>query len=161
MPGGSQCGQDFVVLPIGKKAVEYAHRRKLPILTEEFAEIAEISVADCFEMASLLCSAFKKGEFGHIELCFTSFVSMLSQVPEVFSMLPLTDLTDHEKSAEGKKIRNLIWYEPNEVEVFNAIVPEYLAGLIYGRCLRKRCQRAGRPPYRHGSRHQQCGGYDR
>ena len=125
-------GQDFVVLPIGKKAVEYAHRRKLPILTEEFAEIAEISVADCFEMASLLCSAFKKGEFGHIELCFTSFVSMLSQVPEVFSMLPLTDLTDHEKSAEGKKIRNLIWYEPNEVEVFNAIVPEYLAGLIYG-----------------------------
>lgn len=118
--------------PSEKKAVEYAHRRKLPILTEEFAEIAEISVADCFEMASLLCSAFKKGEFGHIELCFTSFVSMLSQVPEVFSMLPLTDLTDHEKSAEGKKIRNLIWYEPNEVEVFNAIVPEYLAGLIYG-----------------------------
>ena len=128
----ASAGQDFVVLPIGKKAVEYAHRRKLPILTEEFAEIAEISVADCFEMASLLCSAFKKGEFGHIELCFTSFVSMLSQVPEVFSMLPLTDLTDHEKSAEGKKIRNLIWYEPNEVEVFNAIVPEYLAGLIYG-----------------------------
>ena len=42
-------------------------------------------------MASLLCSAFKKGEFGHIELCFT-----------------------------------------NEVEVFNAIGPEYLAGLIYG-----------------------------
>ena len=31
-----------------------------------------------------------------------------------------------------KKIRNLIWYEPNEVEVFDAIVPEYLAGLIYG-----------------------------
>ena len=64
----ASAGQDFVVLPIGKKAVEYAHRRKLPILTEEFAEIAEISVADCFEMASLLCSAFKKGEFGHIEL---------------------------------------------------------------------------------------------
>ena len=120
--------------------MEYAHRRKLPILTEEFAEIAEISVADCFEMASLLCSAFKKGEFGHIELCFTSFVSMLSQVPEVFSMLPLTDLTDHEKSAEGKKIRNLIWYEPNEVEVFNAIV-WYLA-IPFTAVSRKHCQRA-------------------
>ena len=58
----ASAGQDFVVLPIGKKAVEYAHRRNLPILTEEFAEIAEISVADCFEMASLLCSAFKKGD---------------------------------------------------------------------------------------------------
>ena len=94
--------------PSEKRLWNTPTERKLPILTEEFAEIAEISVADCFEMASLLCSAFKKGEFGHIELCFTSFVSMLSQVPEVFSMLPLTDLTDHEKSAEGKKIRNLI-----------------------------------------------------
>ena len=128
----ASAGKDFVVLPIGKKAVEYAHRTKLPILTEEFAEIAEISVADSFEMSRILCSAFKNGEFSHIELCFTSFVSMLSQVPEVFSMLPLSDLTDDRKSPNEKKIRNLIWYEPNEVEVFDAIVPEYLAGLIYG-----------------------------
>ena len=47
-------------------------------------------------------------------------------------MLPLSDLTDDRKSPNEKKIRNLIWYEPNEVEVFDAIVPEYLAGLIYG-----------------------------
>ena len=33
----ASAGKDFVVLPIGKKAVEYAHRKKLPILTEEFA----------------------------------------------------------------------------------------------------------------------------
>ena len=61
-------------------------------------------------MSRILCSAFKNGEFGHIELCFTSFVSMLSQVPEVFSMLPLSDLTDDGKSPDEKKIRNLIWY---------------------------------------------------
>lgn len=32
----------------------------------------------------------------------------------------------------SEKIRNLILYEPNGVEVFEAIVPEYLGGLIYG-----------------------------
>ena len=124
--------QDFLVLPIGKKAVEYSKRNGFACVTESFGEIADVSVADCFEMANLLCGEFKKGEFGHIDLCYTKFVSMLSQVPEVFSMLPLSDLTDDRKSPDEKKIRNLIWYEPNEVEVFNAIVPEYLAGLIYG-----------------------------
>lgn len=128
----SHCaGRDYVALPIGKKAVEYFRRNGIECLTEEFAEIAEVSVSDCFEIANLLCSEYKKERFGHIELCYTNFVSMLSQKPEVFSALPLTDLEG--KDAEPKKsIRNLIWYEPNGAEVFEAIVPEYLAGLIYG-----------------------------
>lgn len=123
-------GKDFVVLPIGKKAVEYVQRKKIDCVTEVFGEIADISVADCFEIAHLLCREFKKGKFGHIELCYTTFVSMLSQQPEVSSLLPLTDLAKREEY--GEKARNLIWYEPNSVEVFDAIVPEYLAGVIYG-----------------------------
>ena len=93
------------------------------------ASIAEISVADCFEMANLLCGEFKKGEFGHIDLCYTKFVSMLSQQPSAIPVLPLKDLTDEQ---DTKSIRNLILYEPDASEVFDAIVPEYLAGLIYG-----------------------------
>ena len=122
-------GQDFVVLPIGKKAVEYAKRNGLTCVTESFAEIADVSVADCFEMANLLCGEFKKGEFGHMDLCYTRFVSMLSQQPGAIPVLPLDDLT---KEKDTKNIRNLILYEPDATEVFDAIVPEYLAGLIYG-----------------------------
>ena len=122
-------GQEFVVLPIGKKAVEYSKRNGFACVTEEFSEIADISVADCFEMANLLCGEFKKGEFGHIDLCYTQFVSMLSQQPDAIPVLPLNDLTGEN---DTKDIRNLILYEPDASEVFEAIVPEYLAGLIYG-----------------------------
>ena len=122
-------GQDFLVLPIGKKAVEYSKRNGFACVTESFGEIADISVADCFEMANLLCGEFKKGEFGHIDLCYTRFVSMLSQQPSAIPVLPLNDLT---KEQDIKSIRNLILYEPDASEVFEAIVPEYLAGLIYG-----------------------------
>lgn len=127
-------GKDYVVLPIGKKAVEYFQRKGIPCVTEAFAEVADISVADCFEMANLLCREFKKGGFGHIELCYTTFVSMLSQRPEVFSTLPLTELVEENgrEQKDGEKVRSLILYEPNSAEVFDAIVPEYLAGLIYG-----------------------------
>ena len=121
--------QDFLVLPIGKKAVEYSKRDGFACVTESFGEIADVSVADCFEMANLLCGEFKKGEFGHIDLCYTKFVSMLSQQPSAIPVLPLKDLTDKQ---DTKSIRNLILYEPDASEVFDAIVPEYLAGLIYG-----------------------------
>lgn len=125
-------GKDYIVLPIGKKAVEYFQRKGTEILTDAFAEVADVSVADCFEIAHLLSGEFKKGTFGHIELCFTTFVSMLSQQPQVSSLLPLTDLAEDAPDDLDDAARSLILYEPNSMEVFDAIVPEYLAGLIYG-----------------------------
>ena len=123
-------GKEFVVLPIGKRAVEYVHRKKFECLTDDFAEIADISVADCYEIASLLCEEFQKGTFGHIDLCYTTFISMLSQHPGTIPALPLVDLK--EKVPEAKPVRNLILYEPDAAQVFDAIVPEYLGGLLYG-----------------------------
>ena len=122
--------RDCVVLPIGKKAVEHFRRKGIPCITEKYAEIEDVSVANCFEMANMLCKEFKEKGFGHIELCYTRFVSMLSQQPDVISMLPLSELARTEEKKEP--VRNLILYEPSAEEVFDAIVPEYLAGLIYG-----------------------------
>ncbi len=125
-------GKDYMVLPIGKKAVEYFKRRGVEILTEQFAEVADISVADCFTIANLLAKAFKEGRFGHVDLCYTRFVSMLSQKPDIIPLLPLADMTDQDDPDRQKKIKDLILYEPSASEVFDAIVPEYLAGLTYG-----------------------------
>ena len=125
-------GKPYSVLPIGKKAVEYFKRRKVELLTEQFAEIASISVSDCFTIAHLLCREFQEGQFGHIELCYTKFLSMLSQRPDTMPVLPLADMTDMDEPENQKQIRELILYEPNAQEVYDAIVPEYLAGVIYG-----------------------------
>ncbi len=123
-------GEDYVVLPIGKKAVEYCNRKQIECLTDAFAEIAELTVSDCFEIANLLCREYLKGSFGHIELCFTKFISMLSQQPEMMKVLPIQDLESETKTS--KEIRNLIIYEPNASEVFDGIVPEYVSGVVYG-----------------------------
>ncbi len=123
-------GKEYSVLPIGKKSVEYFKRKKVELLSEEFAEIASISVGDCFEISRILCREFKSGEYGTIRLVYTEFVSMLSQVPHAVPILPLTELTEADE--EKASIRNLILYEPASDEVFDAIVPEYLAGVVYG-----------------------------
>ena len=151
-------GRDYMVLPIGKKAVEYYSRKEVEAVTEEFGEVADISVGDCFEIAHLLCKEFRKGTFGHIQLCYTGFVSMLSQKPDVFSILPLTDIKEEaEKKREKASVsRNLILYEPGSTEVFDAIVPEYLAGLIYGAVCESQAKPAGCQTYCHGCGNQEC-----
>lgn len=134
---------EYAILPIGKKAVEHYHR-SCRFIAEDFEYAARVSVSDCFEIAKELCRLYKKGEYGHIVLCHTSFRSMLSQEPKASSLLPLSDFSktrqkksspfDSENSTEEtdkKKPRSLILYEPDSETVFDSIVPEYLAGLIH------------------------------
>ena len=122
-------GRDIEVLPIGKKSVEYFKHRNVPIFTEEFAEVAKVTVSECFAVARLLCEAYKEERFGHIFLCYTDFISMMSQVPKASSILPLSDLKAEEET--DKKSKSLILYEPDSETVFNTVVPEYLAGVLY------------------------------
>lgn len=121
---------DVTVLPIGKKSVEFFKHRNIPILTEEYAEVAKITISDCFSIAKLICGSYGGSGFGHVFLCYTNFVSMLSQVPTATSLLPLSDLSSEDKESDGKP-KDLILYEPNSETVFDAIVPEYLAGIVY------------------------------
>ena len=122
-------GREFMVLPIGKKALDYFRRHKAEIVTDAFAEVASIGVGDCFEIADLLCREYKNGSFGSIKLVYTEFVSMLSQQPHCIPVLPISDLDD---DGIDEPVRDLILYEPDSIEVFDAIVPEYVAGVIYG-----------------------------
>ena len=126
-------GRDYMVLPIGKKSVEYFRHRGVELITEEYAEVAKISVSDCFSIARMICDAYSKGKFGHVLLCYTDFVSMMTQTPRSSSLLPLSDFAEEMKKPEDtdKAVRDLILYEPDSETVFNAIVPEYLAGLLY------------------------------
>ena len=125
--------RDYMVLPVGKKSVEYFRHRGVELFTEAYAEVARISVSDCFGIAKLICDAYSKGKFGHVLLCYTDFVSMMTQTPRSTSLLPLSDFEEEAADDQKKKepVRDLILYEPDSETVFNAIVPEYLAGLLY------------------------------
>ena len=125
-------GHEACVLPIGKKALEHFSNRKVPVVSDSFTEAGDISVADCFEIARLICHGYKEGGFGHVAIVYTNFVNMMVQEPKFIPILPLPDMKSLlPKDAPEIKKRQII-YEPNSEAVFNAIVPEYLAGLIYG-----------------------------
>ena len=123
-------GHDYDVLPIGKKAVEYFRRKKAGIFTDLYAEVAKVSISECFRIAKTVCDAYLEGRYGHVSMCYTNFVSMMSQVPKASALLPLSDFENPEYN-DTPDVKNMILYEPSGEEVFNDIVPEYLAGILY------------------------------
>ncbi len=119
-------GKNVEVLPIGKKAVDYFRAHKIPMLTQEYGSAADMQVGDCFSLAKQICKMFLAGEVDEIYIAFTNFVSVLSQTPAVLQALPL-------KAKPGSREGSCdVLYEPGSEEVFAAIVPEYLGGILYG-----------------------------
>ena len=121
-------GKAVSVLPVGKKALEYCNRRGYEIYSALYPEADDLGVSDCFTMARSVCKEFLAGKFDEVYLAFTSFGSILTQTPAVMKLLPLPA---PEKSTSGE-VHQLTMYEPDADAVFDAIIPEYLGGLIYG-----------------------------
>ena len=71
---------------------------------------------------------YKAGQVDEICIGYTNFVSVLSQTPATLQLLPLVRQAT---GREGKVQKEMI-YEPDSVEVFDSIIPEYLGGVIYG-----------------------------
>ena len=128
MAVAQMAGKDATVLPIGKKAVEYFRSHGYTLMTDVWFEAAALSISDCFTMARSVCKEFLAGKFDEVYLAFTSFGSILTQTPAVMKLLPLPA---PEKSTSGE-VHQLTMYEPDADAVFDAIIPEYLGGLIYG-----------------------------
>lgn len=120
---------EAVVLPIGKKAVDFFRFRKVPALTEQYAEAADVDIGDCFSISKQLSNAYLSGEFDEIRVAYTTFVSVLSQEPTTMRLLPLSR---PENSSEESVSRNRMIYEQDSEAVFASIVPEYLGGILYG-----------------------------
>ena len=120
-------GKQAEVLPIGKKAVDFFRSRSVPAFTENYAEAASVSIGDCFSIAKQLCKAFRDGAYSEVHVAYTNFESMLSQSPAAMKLLPL----EHPKATESRHNTEIL-YEPSSEGVFDAIIPEYLGGLMYG-----------------------------
>lgn len=122
-------GREFAVVPIGKKSYEFYKKRGNEILIDSYKEADEISIADCFSAAKSICEAYKTGRFGHFQLYYTEFQNMLSLVTRRIPLLPLEDF-DKKKDPKSE-IRNIIEYGPDAETVFETIVPEYIAYVLY------------------------------
>lgn len=106
--------EDVEVIPIGKRACE--RYGKDTVLAEYF------SYKDAHILSKKLCEDFVCGEYDRLGIVYTKYHSMMSQEASVRYILPLSK-TESEKSVGAI-------FEPDELTVLNAAVPEYVTGVI-------------------------------
>ena len=118
------------VLPIGKRSAEYFAHHGAGLFTPEVLMAADVSVIECFTLSHQITEGFLKGEYDAVKLCYTRFDSMMTQTATTLEVLPLTIEPTEAQKAEAR--RSQILYKPSCEEVFGAIIPEYVAGVLYG-----------------------------
>ena len=121
---------DVVVLPIGKRSAEYFVHHEVSLFTQEVLLAADITVGECFQLARRITEGYCKGEYDAVKICYTRFDSMMTQTASTMEVLPLSIEPTEQQKAEAR--RSQILYKPSSEEVFRAIIPEYVAGIVYG-----------------------------
>ena len=121
---------DVVVLPIGKRSAEYFVHHEVPLFTQEVLLAADITVGECFQLTRRITEGYCKGEYDAVKICYTRFDSMMTQTASTMEVLPLSIEPTEQQKAEAR--RSQILYKPSSEEVFRAIIPEYVAGIVYG-----------------------------
>ena len=118
-------GQDDVVIPIGRRAIEYYSRRGR-CHTADFASVEHFSVEDAACLAKQVRDMYARGEVVAVNIICTRYVSALKQSPNITYVLPLRG------RADGATSRHcVIEYEPSAAAVMEAIIPNYIAGILY------------------------------
>lgn len=112
------------ILPVGKKTLEHFSRTGCEIVSSYFGVTAALGVGDCVQLAELLCEGYAAGRFDRVEVLYTRFCSMLSQMPTQETLLPLNFDT------EAQSCQNAL-IEGEPAALVERIVPLYLSGVLY------------------------------
>lgn len=105
---------DAQIIPIGKRACDR--------FGGEARSCEKFDSRAAYDLAVTLCDDFAAGEYDHLGIVYTQYVSMMSQVPQVLWLLPLTRDPDAKVSAT--------LFEPDEETILGTAVPEYITGRI-------------------------------
>lgn len=81
-------GVDVELVTIGNKGSTYFGKRETPVRKKVPCTQAP-SAAQATEIANELLASFYAGDFDRVELVYTTFVSMISSVPSIRTIVPL------------------------------------------------------------------------
>jgi F-type H+-transporting ATPase subunit gamma len=126
-----------VLILIGAIAYRYFIHSPRVIL-ENFSFRSRLpDMDDAREIADFIISQFLWGMFDEVYIVYTHMYSAVKLLPETIQILPLSREGLEEtlaKTGAEKRVALRFEYHPSEEAVFDALVPMYVKGIIYG-CL--------------------------
>lgn len=122
---------DVKYYTIGKKGTDYVVSRKLNGVGRLHNATERPQVEHANHVAKEALRLYESGEVDSVILVYSQFVSTISFTPKHLQLLPLQ--ANFESKDESKHGRiEVLNFVPSRDEVLRAIMPKYIAGLIYG-----------------------------
>ena len=93
-------GKQVSVVTIGKKAQEYFAKRDYEVLADYPGVAETLTISDMQPITANLLAQFRAGKIDEIYLCYTAFVSPMTQEPRMVRLLPAAP---HDQGVQVKK----------------------------------------------------------
>ena len=119
------------VLTLGTKARDFFKKREYDI-KESFIHMSEsVTIKNTKKVANKAMELFKSAEVDEVYLVYNKFISTIAFEPTAIKLLPITDpKTETERVVKVEPL-----YEPSSEDVLNMLIPQYIAGILYGALL--------------------------
>ena len=127
----ASCPTGSLLMPIGTVGKRYFIEKDY-ILLEDFAVSSkEPTVYEAKEVAAFAVNQFLEGKIDEFQVVYTKMRSIVLLEPTMLTLLPLAakDIVAASRAVHDNEEYS---YEPDEEGLFDALVPQYLKGIVYG-----------------------------
>jgi F-type H+-transporting ATPase subunit gamma len=119
---------EIEAITVGRKGRDALRRAGIPIAAH-FAQLGDRpTFADVTPIARLVTEDFLAEKYDEIDIAYSTFVSTLSQKPEVARILPVVQ---PEMEEEAERTNDEYLFEPSPEAVLSRLLPHYVAIGIY------------------------------
>jgi F-type H+-transporting ATPase subunit gamma len=126
--GNGETRVEVEAITIGRKGRDGLRRAGIPIAAH-FPQLGDRpSFSDVTPIARLVTEDFLEGKFDEIDVAYSTFISTLTQRPEIKPLLPIVS----PEQAEGAEVENDEYlFEPSPEAVLSRLLPHFVAVDLY------------------------------
>ncbi len=115
-------GVSVTVSCAGKKGTDYFRRRSYNVGRRLTGLLSKPSYDDSLGLGQELIERFESGESDEVYVIYSSFVSMVRQIPTMVKMLPIESIASDEGQSESVEYI----FEPSHQALLNDLLPDHV-----------------------------------
>ena len=118
-------GKTVKFFVVGKKGWDVMRRdlSKKVVERTDLREVKKVGFSDAEKIGQTIIDLFEKGEFDVCSLFYSEFQNIVIQIPTRQQVIPADVVSDGEKEAGGAGDSAIYEYEPEPVEILEALIP--------------------------------------
>ncbi len=112
---------NVVILPIGKKAMEFFTKRKMPTVNDFSGILSSVTFDNVSKATGFMMEEFLAGKYDKIEIVYNEFKNVATQILRTEQFLPVLSPAKESKHADIDYI-----YQPQRTEIVKGLIPKSL-----------------------------------